>query len=371
MHLSKPEKPIIVSFRNIPGNNFRKKMNFGTFLSIPFFILINVTIMLVLFLHHTWEVKVPLLMFILVISLFIYIFKDYHDNYIYEEISPGQYRAVLKGKGIGKLSKEEKLSLLQEVLENKREVEIPVKVPKKLIPRSVYVVIFLVILGAMYWAPIKRDLDCKIINETQIYKCEIHSKSVLRHLDTIDLGVIKSAFVANKHDKNSGNSYQIQFRTANNTNVSYTEWWLLALDFILDKKVNAMNKSFSQGKDFHYDFGIGLGLFWIFAIVFPIILLDAVRKGQKQINDYILAPVITPERYKAILKAEGLDNPQEMQFENTLAEVKDEKVINHLKDDDLTDMQKEFYDNSWSAKDQAKREQDVENATKQFYEDGK
>ena len=42
-----------------------------------------------------------------------------------------------------------------------------------------------------------------------------------------------------------------------------------------------------------------------------------------------------------------------------------------LKDDELTDMQKEFYDKSWSAKDQAKRDKDVEDLTKQFYDDGK
>lgn len=388
MHLSKPPQPITMGFRNVPGSNCREKMQFMKYIIYFFCIFwIGIALILMFCVPVSWEVVGATFMcFIPVIGVIFW--HNSYDNYIYEELEPGLYKAVLKGEGIGKLSSARKLALLKEVFENKREVEIPLPVNKKPNKYLPYWIIFFIFLGALFLAPVKRNLTCTAVEGTKLYKCEIYSKSVLLNLGTKDLGIVKTVAL----DGKGPFGQTIQFRDANNFSTNYTEIWTKKLS------VEDINKKFKQGEDFRYNFGVGSVYFWILLVIFLFTILDVMRKEkislkdyifarlevivavllihaarmtQKEIENYLLEPIVTPKRYNAILRAEGLDNPHEIQFENTLAAVKDEKIINYLKDDELTDMQKEFYDNSWSAKEQAKMDQDVEDLTKQFYDDGK
>ena len=387
--ISKPPQPIIMNFGNDFINNFReeiKSKNRIVYFVCIFWIIIILS--LLFFAQLDWDARLALLLFLIAIPTCIWSSNNYYDNYIYEELKPGVYRAVLKGEGIGKLSKARKLALLQEVFENRREVEIPLSASKKPNKYLPYWIIFFIFLCVLFFAPVKRDLACTVIEETQWYKCEIHSKSVLINFGTKDLGTVNTVLFEGKNPF----CQTIQFRGPNNLMTSYMELWSKKLS------VEDINKKFKQGKDFNYNFGVGTVYFWIllaiflfalldimrsdkinwkdyifarFEIIFAALFVHAARMQQKEIENYLLEPIVTPERYRAILKAEGLDNPNEIKFENTLAAVKDEKIINYLKDDELTDMQKEFYDKSWSAKDQAKMDKDVEDLTKQFYDDGK
>ena len=364
MHLSKPKTPINFSFHNIPGNNFREKIQLTKYFVYFLCIFFNIVgIVLIFAVPISWAVIGALLFCFLLPPLMVWGITNSSNNYIFEEIEPGQYQSVLKGKGIGKLSKEEKLALLQEVFENKKEMEIPAQTPKKHNAHFYAEIISLVLIGClMYWAPITRKLICTHLNGT-VYNCDLHQKAVLRNLDTVNLGAITGAVVSTKHDKHEHEtSYQIQFRTPNNTNISYTQWWLLDLPFMLDRKVNALNKRFSKGEDFSYylvNYVVVLGI--IVLLFYPLIIWVMERKRENEVDgNYFLSP----GQYRAILRAEGLEGIEDRYAKPWV--VTDEKVIDYLKDDETTDMQKEFYGTSRNFSDK-----DIEDATKQFYDDGK
>lgn len=370
--VSKPEKPVGFGFHNIPGKNFREKIQFTkyfVYFLCTFFIIVGIFLMFAV--PVSWAVFAALLLCFVVGPLMVCFVTYYSNNYIFEEVAPGQYQAVLKAEGFAKLNDYQKKALINQVFEEEKEKQNQTEQEQSAKKSKAHVyaaIISLVVIAClMYWAPITRKLVCTHVRGI-VYNCDLQQRAVLRNLDTVKLGAITGAVVARKYDKDEHKtSYQIQFRSPNNTNISYTQMWLLDLPFMLDRKVDALNKKFSKEEDFSYysvNYVVVLGI--IVLLFYPLIVAIMVRKGEKENSDN---NYFSPERYKAILKAEGLEDIEDRYAKPWV--VTDEKIINYLKDDETTAMQKEFYDNSWSAKDQSERDQDVEDLTKQFYDDGK
>ena len=213
---------------------------------------------------------------------------------------------------------------------------------------------------------------------------------MLRTLEDIELPSIINAFIASKYVE-SKTHYQVRFQDSNKAEIAYSNTWTNIYG-PLDKHVNALNKMFRQGENFHYDFGVSyfliLGLITTF--MFPLFLL---RRCQKISNDYIFEEVARG-KYQAVLEGKGLGR---LRYEETHAlvlkiigeerlqkikkefakKMKDqgvsdkykmrdngdtiynlsqkqyngpeqrsagEEIARNLQDDDLTDIQKEFYD---------------------------
>ncbi len=329
MHsLSVPENPVELTNW---GKNFREKLKFCRKFSYCFSgCLILLDVILTLLKEINPEAKIPLLLFSLAILLFGFLYGYYHDNFIYEEISPGTYRAILMGNGIGKLNDFQKISLLKQVFEN--EIRIPVQVPKKHNARLYATIISLILVCClMFWGPITSKMFCTHI-KGHTYQCELHPKTVLRNLDVVNLGAVTGAFVKYDH---------IEFRSVyDHRNITYKTVKLINFPSLLDKKVNAINRRFNQEKDFTYhlvNYFVILLYIILFILPFAIGVMEWKWKREVTDNNYF-----SPERYKAILRAEGLDSFHSMQFGNVVMEVTDKKDVNYLKDDKFIGVQKEI-----------------------------
>ena len=335
--VSRPKTPVTFEFKNIPGNNFRKKIKFTKYFSYflwVFFTVVGIVVMSTA--PISLEIIGATLLCFLIPLLLVCFVKHYSDDYVFEEVSPGQYRSVLKAEGFGKLDNYQKKELLKQIFENGDETQTQVQIPKKHNSHLYAAIISLVLIVClMFWAPITRKMICNHTNTIggkHIYKCELYPKTVLRNLDVINLGVITNAFVASKYNRKDGTSYQIQFRTPNNINISYTDWWLKGLSFMLDRKVNALNKRFSKGENFTYylvNYIVVLGFIILFFLPFIIAILE-----QKKENEVFNNNFFSPERYRAILKAEGLEDVDNINIKPL--------IIND--DKDVDDLTKQFYD---------------------------
>lgn len=375
MRIIKTKTPITCTFTNIPGKDFRAKAKNTKYFLYFFTAMLIIPCILALCAEPNNLILIAAIFAAaLILFLLHWGFGNFFNNYIYEEITPGQYRSVLKGEGIGKLSKEEKALLLQHLSENEQEIEIPPHNIKKSLPLYVYIILLLGLFAAMFFAPVKRELVCKntgFIGGKYTYNCYVSSSSILHNFGKVNLDSVQRAFEATKYSQDAKRHKkervsQIQFLTAGNKTLSYTQVWG---KIPLSKKIYDMNNLFDAGKDFSYNFGLGVVLFWGLSIFAVVILLIAAKRGQESLYNYVVEPIFTPKRLDAILRAEGLKNIQGINYK--LAENAADKVDNYSTDYEHNDMRQEFYKQSIPPQEQAAINAEVENLTKQFYNDGK
>lgn len=259
------------------------------------------------------------------------------------------------------------------------------KEKQKITMRFVYLlslICFVIALVLMFFVPVRRSVSCTY--NTGKYNCQMRSRSIMRNMGITNFNDITKAVLASKEVSTSTDSrskrnstqtmYQMQFLDTNNNKLSYSSSWISAYS-VVDKEITVMNKMFSQNKNFDYDFGLNVItiLLIIGAFVLPILFI---RIFNSLCNDYIYEE-INPGQYKAILKGKGIGNFTESEImvlkREIFGEVKEIKEgsgiidlkaqalhdkefpnlekpelspeeIANLQDDELTDIQKEFYD---------------------------
>ena len=233
-------------------------------------------------------------------------------------------------------------------------------------------VFFIIALVLMFFAPVRRSVFCTY--NTGKYNCQINSKSIMCDMGITNFNNITQAFVATSKGDKGETMYQMQFLDTNNNKLSYSNSWINVYS-VVDKKVAAMNNMFSQNKNFNYDFGLNMFIISLIigAFVLPIFFIWFFNN---LCNNYIYEEV-NPGKYKAILKGKGIGKFTDSEImvlkKEIFGEVKEIKEgsgiidlkaqalhdkefpnlekpelspeeIANLQDDELTDIQKEFYD---------------------------
>jgi len=312
------------------GKDFRKKLKSGRKFSYCFaggILLLNIL------LNVSGQIfpgsENVLYLFSALIFLFGFLYGHYHDNFIYEEVAPGTYRAVLRGKGIGKLDYFQKKELLKQIFEDEDKIEIQKQISQKSDSALLGIIIFLIFLVClMIFLPLTRKVICTHLRDN-IYKCGLQEKPVFNKSNVFELGTVTKALAAG-----SAGQYQLQFHTIYNTNISYTMW--TGPHFLPSKRAYEINKMMARKKDFTYDM---INEIFIAAVLVLVILsVFTAVKQTKWKRKIASLDFFSSERYKAILKAEGLDTDIKPSAEIS------GPVIEFSEDDELTEMQKEFYD---------------------------
>ena len=212
-------------------------------------------------------------------------------------------------------------------------------------------------ISTMVLGSMSRSIFCKYKGNAA-YDCSIATKNILMGNSITNYSDIRAAVLASKRGSKS-TVYQIKLVNGEGNQLSYTNTWQSPASS-LTKIVEKLNGYFRSDADFSYDFAIDwvlilMGLPFIFI---PFIIL-AVFKYYT--NNYIFEKV-RPGYYKAVLKAKGIGkmNLTDEQVTAFMHQVREGQVTNE-----------QIYEESWNQKDQAFKDRDVEDLTKQFYEDGK
>ncbi len=211
---------------------------------------------------------------------------------------------------------------------------------------------------AIIWGSVSRSLACTY-NNNAAYDCRIISNNIFTGNNTKNYSNIRGVTLASQRGSQS-TMYQIQLVDNKGNQLSYTNTWESPATS-LRKKVDELNKYFNSNKNFSYDFGVE----WILIcmglafIIVPFIILAVF----KHYTDNYIFEKVRPGYYKAVLKAKGIGkmNLNEEQM----------KTILHQSLEGGQKTPEQVYEESWNKKDQAFKDKDVEDLTKQFYEDEK
>ncbi|MCR5505061.1 MAG: hypothetical protein K6E94_05895 [Elusimicrobiaceae bacterium] len=202
------------------------------------------------------------------------------------------------------------------------------------------------------------SLSCKYDQTKYSYNCQLFKENILMGKDTINISDIEKAVVSSRRGDKS-TLYQVQLINVQGEHIPFDNSWT-NLYFSVNKKAEKLNKYFSARKDFSYDFGTDwfIILFSVPFILFPIIMLLFFKHIT---NNYIFQEV-RPGEYQAISKIKGIGKmnlPPELM----------ERLSSEFAGKQMPDNQ--FHENSYRNKDAEFIEKDVDDLTKQFYEDGK
>lgn len=240
----------------------------------------------------------------------------------------------------------------------------------------VYVVsaIFYVIaILMMFNTPLKTKIACAYKVDT--YDCRVFSKSLLRDLNILELPDITQAVAGNIQtdpelkQSAKGPMYQLQLVDINNNRIKYTDTWLGNYTDV-EKQVVSLNKLFHRNRNFNYDFG--MKVFVIISILImlaiPTILISWFRNN---FGNYVYEKISV---YNPVLQNKSIGNmtnssmgtlmghfgrekkqnvynmPANSKEQNFKAKEyngpskADIEVAKNLQDDDMTDIQKDFYD---------------------------
>ena len=210
--------------------------------------------------------------------------------------------------------------------------------------------VFVMMLGTT-----EREMSCSYEWDKAAYDCQITSKNFIMGTDTRYFKSIKKA-VLNFENSDKGTLYQAQFLDTRDNKVAYNNVWVNPPDSV-NKQIEKLNKYFNAKKDFSYDFGINLMVIFVSIpfIILPLIIFFGFRYVM---NNYLFEEV-GPNKYKAALKIKDIGKMKlsEDQINEILYQVKSAKGSGSP--------------NSFDDKDREFIDRDVEDATKQFYYDGK
>lgn len=249
---------------------------------------------------------------------------------------------------------------------------------RKFVMRFMYFVSAIMITTALvltFVASIKDTMSCTY--KVDAYDCQVHSKSVFRDLGVTDYPDITQAVIASRrsssyssstHHRTTHTVYQAQFLDLKNNQLSYTSVWNSSYPSV-NKEINAINRMFSKNEDFDYDFGFEI--FLLVGIIMLIVIPVIITIGFSSVlNNYIYEEV-SPNQYRPMLKVKGggmahasglssmfgmeqkqptYDIPKDLkqqgfkqrQYQGPNAS--EIEIARNLQDDELTDIQKDFYD---------------------------
>ena len=221
-----------------------------------------------------------------------------------------------------------------------------------MIPIFCVVGIITMVLGSM-----SRSISCTYNNDS-VYDCRVITESIFTGTKVGNYSDIQKATLASKRGSKS-TVYQIQLLSKNGEQFSYTNTWQSPASS-LTKKIDALNKQFYSHKSFSYDFGFEwmLILMSIPFIFIPIIVLVAAKY---YLNNYIFEEV-SPGKYQAVLKAKDVGKMN-------LTDEQIKALVQQVKGGQEKDIQ--VTESTWEKNDREFRDRDIEDLTKQFYEDGK
>ena len=221
-----------------------------------------------------------------------------------------------------------------------------------MIPIFCLISIFTMVVGST-----TREMSCKYQSDSRVYNCQVISKNFLTGTSVENYTNIQKAVVASSQSRSSkgGSStvYQVQLAdNQGNQNVYNNSW--TSLSSSVKVKVINLNTHFNAKKDFSYD----LGMDWVLILVslpfliFPLLIFFVFRH---LINNYIFEEV-RPGQYQAVMKVKdiGKMNLNQQQIDEILYQVKTSQSSGSFADKD-----REFI------------ERDIEDATQEFYNDGK
>lgn len=212
-------------------------------------------------------------------------------------------------------------------------------------------------ISTMIFGSMSRSISCTY-NDDSTYDCRITTESIFTRTKFGNYSNIEKVILASKRGSKS-TVYQIQLINKNGEQLSYTNTWQSPASS-LAKKVDELNKQFYLHKNFSYDFGIEwmLILMSLPFIVIPIIILIV---SKYCLNNYIFEEV-APGKYQAVLKAKdiGKMNLTDEQIKALVQQVKGGAELGVQ----VSESTREKNDREF-------RDRDVEDLTKQFYEDGK
>ncbi len=210
--------------------------------------------------------------------------------------------------------------------------------------------VFIMMLGAT-----EREMSCSYEWDKAAYDCQITSKNFIMGTDTRYFKNIKKA-VLNFENSDKGTLYQAQFLDTQDNKIAYNNVWVSPPDSV-DKQIEKLNKYFNAKKDFSYDLGINLMVIFVSIpfIILPLIIFFVFRYVM---NNYLFEESDL-NKYKAALKIKDIGKMK-------LSEDQINEILYQVESSKANDSS-----NSFADKDREFIDRDVEDATKQFYDDGK
>ena len=219
----------------------------------------------------------------------------------------------------------------------------------------------LISLFTMVMGTTTRKVSCTYKRDSAVYNCQVTSKNFLTGTSVKNYTNIQKAVLASSRSRSSkgGSStvYQVQFLNSEGEKLGYDNSWTSLSSSVKVKVIN-LNTHFNAKKDFSYDLGMDwvLILFSLPFLIFPLLIFFVFRH---LINNYIFEEVSLGQ-YQAVMKVKdiGKMNLNRQQMDEFLYQIKNQN-------------QSAGGTSSWLDKDREFIEQDVEDATKEFYDDGK
>lgn len=212
-------------------------------------------------------------------------------------------------------------------------------------------------ITAMLLGSVSRSMNCVYKNNSS-YDCRITTKNILMGTSIENYPNIQKVTLASKRGSES-TVYQIKLVNSEGSDLSYTNTWQSPAS-TLTKKVEELNKRFNSYKDFSYDFGFNWMLI-VMGVPFILIPFIILALFKYYTNNYLFEKV-RPGYYKAVLKAKDIGKMN-------LNDEQVEALIHQVREGQETNIP--VNESSWDQNDRAFRDRDIEDATKQFYEDGK
>ena len=214
----------------------------------------------------------------------------------------------------------------------------------------------------MLIVPIRTRFSCT--HDIDSYDCQVRSSSILRTLDSANFEKVTHAIVGTQYSQDR-QIYQIQFIDLNNNKLQYNTY-LDDTNIPVHKQVADINKLFSRSKNFNYSlWGSMLVILSIFIFLFAGV--GVFLKFHDLLNNYVYIES-SPNQYEAILQGKGLGNmspssavglmghfgreqkqpvyniPLGPKAKHQGPRAEELEIAKGLQDDELTDIQKEFYD---------------------------
>ena len=206
---------------------------------------------------------------------------------------------------------------------------------------------------SLFFVPFKYSMHCNY-QDSKSYNCNIYSTAIFSRRINQYNNVTKA--ILGKDQRKD--LYYMEFVDINGKKTPCVFGWTNNSSSV-NENIESFNKLFDAKKDFDDKFIPNWG--WVITILIswsiPLLLISLINHFS---NNYIYKR-ISSRRYKAVLKGKGIGKLSEMEQKALLQQV--------FGNEQQT--QRQVPESSWDKNDRAFRERDVEDLTKQFYDDGK
>ncbi len=214
-------------------------------------------------------------------------------------------------------------------------------------------------ISCMLFFPITQEIYCNYKGNS--YNCSLYSKTILRKADTVYYNNLTRAVIASKLSTSNGERvtlFGMQFEDTEGKQLPLNGTTWTSDESSVNKNISNFNRLIDAKKDFYYKlpfdgmFVIGILMFLGVSLLF-IMIID-------YFSDNYIYEETSPGVYSAVLKGKGIGKLREEEKAALLQQVLEVKQ-----------QQNQVPDTSWNKNDQAFIDRDIEDITKQFYDDGK